>query len=452
MFKQVTSQMKKVTLILFILFSFSHSFAQLARGDRTLSWQIDVAEDNDYDAAFTLSKTACMSTTHMAVRWSRLEPDTGQFDDAYIGSRLDAANIYFPAFNTKLELQISPIYSSLKQTPSELMGVDFYTPLMIRRFKVLLDTVFKHIPNIELEALTIGNEHDARFGTDPVQYNYYKTFLDAVVPYAKQLYFDMHGTDLKVETTFTYKGLTDNTTKPLCKYVNEGLDIVATTYYPLNNDFTMKSPTAPVSDFPALVAIYNDVSQPIYFVECGYSTSTHCNSNETKQMEFFQNVFTAWDTDYANVKYISLFKLTDWSQAKADELALEFNLTDLAFVEYLRTLGVRTWANSGTSKLAYDGILCELNARNWCAVDCLSTGMNEGIEAEFIVYPNPVNSTLNITPYEQISRVVIYNSLGIQLLESTVTQIDTSFLPKGIYFVNIYLFKGGYYTKKFIKE
>ena len=52
-----------------------------------------------------------------------------------------------------------------------------------------------------------------------------------------------------------------------CHTLNEGLDIIAVTYYPLDAGFLMLPPEIVGGDFDDLVAEYADLSQPIYFAE-----------------------------------------------------------------------------------------------------------------------------------------------------------------------------------------
>lgn len=225
-------------IFLFIGFGFS----QQPKGERTLAWQIDMTENYNYDSAFTYGNDACMESVHLFFKWTDVESDTSIFNTSFIHNFLDIVNIYYPAWDVKVELQIAPTNTGVKEVPSELMNLPFDEPLVINRFKILLDTVFAHIPNVTLAALNIGNESDINFGTDAAQYNAYKVFLDSVSNYAKALYFNLHSTNLNTGTTFTHHGLTHSSTASLCKSVNNGLDIVTVTYYPLNSDFTMKPP------------------------------------------------------------------------------------------------------------------------------------------------------------------------------------------------------------------
>ena len=354
-----------------------NNYAQLPKGDRVLAWQVDMTQNNSFDSAYTYAQAACIESIHFAFSWNLMEPTIGTFDQTFLNNTLGISDVYFPLLGIELEMNIPTMNTVAKDVPSDLLNVNFDDPVMINRFKIILDTIFSRLPNLKLSALNIGNESDIFMGTDTTQYNAYKTFLDSVVPYAKMLYVNIHNDSLKVGTTLTHAGLTNSVQAPLCHLLNSNLDIVSTTYYPLNNDFTMKSPTVVSPDFLDLVTEYPDTAQPIYFVECGYSTSAVCNSSDSLQSDFFKNVFTAWDTYQNNIKYLTIYKTTDWSQSVVDDLAIRFGITDTIFKEYLRTLGVRTYPGNGVNKIAYETIICELSARSWCNTDCITSNIFE---------------------------------------------------------------------------
>lgn len=452
--------MKKFVFLIIISLFAIKGYTQSQKGNRMLAWQIDLAENNNYDSAFVYGYDACMESVHLFTKWTDIESDTGVYNASHINGFLDIVNIYYPAWNVEVELQIAPTNTGVKEVPSELMNLPFNHPSVITRFKILLDSVFAHIPNVTLSALNIGNESDVNFGTDVNQYNEFKAFLDSVSSHAKTLYFNLHGTDLKVGTTFTHHGLVSNPISSLCQSVNDGLDIVSVTYYPLNGDFTMKPPSVVSIDFGELVSEYPDTTQPIYFVECGYASSTLCNSSETLQADFWTEVFNAWDSYQANIKYITVFKSTDWSTEIVNQLGQYYGLQDTIFKEFLRTLGVRTWHDDGTNKEAYNRIKCELDSRNWCNVSCLVTNLTDLPDNKyFSVYPNPAKDAIVIQFDQQLNQLYtlrLYNSKG-QLVR-TSNNINNSFVIKreelknGMYFFQIeidnYIFKRG----KFIFE
>ncbi|MFK7785066.1 MAG: T9SS type A sorting domain-containing protein [Crocinitomicaceae bacterium] len=436
--------MKKLLLVvmMFALLA-NYSFGQVAKGDRVLAWQVDMAEDGNYDLAFANAQNACMESAHLFTTWSSVEPTHGNYDASFIASFFDVINVYYPINGVDVELQLAPVNTSALELPSDLLGLSFDDPIVINQFKTLLDTVFAHIPNVTLSALNIGNESDIFFGVDAAEYSAYKTFLDSVVPYAQQLYFNLHGSNLNVGTTITFHGLTDAIQGPLCANLNTGLDIVATTYYPLNSDFTMKSPTVVSTDFATLVAAYPSTAQPIYFVECGYSSSASCNSSEVLQAQFYQEVFDAWDTHYDNIKYLTIFKTNDWSQAEVDQFAIYYGISSLEFKEYLRTLGVRNWNGVGTKKLAYDQILCEVADRNWCSASCPNIGISEEEVKDYLTcFPNPANDKIHVIGnLITLQSMEIINILGIsysdKVKKETINEdeflLDISKLPEGMY-------------------
>jgi len=67
------------------------------------------------------------------------------------------------------------------------------------------------------------------------------------------------------------------------------------------------------------------------------------------------------------------------------------------------------------------------------------------------IYPNPVNSTLIIESNSAIKKVTIYSLQGKELITTSSSKIEVSFLTKGIYFISVET-KTGIFKKKFIKN
>ena len=145
-------------LLLFVLFQHSAS-AQLSKGDRIFAWQVDAAENDDYNAAFAFAADACQESTHMSLTWSGLEPDAGEFDHDFIASRLDIANLYYSINDVMVEMQVAVTNIAIKEVPADLDPIPFDAPAMIARFKIALDTIFQHIPDLELAALNLSLIH-----------------------------------------------------------------------------------------------------------------------------------------------------------------------------------------------------------------------------------------------------------------------------------------------------
>ena len=439
------------TLLPFFIFLHTTTKAQVPKGDRTLAWQVDMAENMNYDSAYSYALDGCMESIHLFFPWSSIEPTAGTFDAAYIAQTLDIIDIYHPAFGIKAELQLAPINTTQREVPADLANVSWDSPQMISRFKTFLDTIFAHIPNLELAALNIGNESDIYFANDLSQYATFTTFLDSITPYAKQLYFNLHGSDLKVGTTLTHEGLTSILSYNFCQGLVANRDILSVTYYPLDYDYSMKPPSTVAGDFSALVTLFPDTAQPIYFVECGYASSDSISS-EALQAQFYQNVFTEWDAHYDRIKYLTIFKTNDWSQAEVDTLVSYYGLIDPNFREYLLTLGVRTWDGNGTAKLAYDVINCELDARGWCQTNCVGVGVDEAVVQDLEVYPNPAVERVAVSSGKRISEVEIYDQMGKMVRTSGPGRyIDVSSLPAGMYHVRVKYANGMQESKPLLK-
>jgi hypothetical protein len=82
-----------------------------------------------------------------------------------------------------------------------------------------------------------------------------------------------------------------------------------------------------------------------------------------------------------------------------------------------------------------------------------STGKSGIPEKQDFIYPNPATDKLSLRPgYPPAAAIVIYNSLGKQVLTSIISeQIDISGLSKGIYIVKL-IDNGKSLVNKFVKE
>ncbi len=71
---------------------------------------------------------------------------------------------------------------------------------------------------------------------------------------------------------------------------------------------------------------------------------------------------------------------------------------------------------------------------------------------EFVVYPNPTSSILNIRLSQDVKKATIYNLSGQRLLISKNKSIDVSNLSQGVYLIQVESENGVKQTKRFIKN
>ena len=423
--------------------------AQLPKGDRVLAYQIDMAENSNYDSAVAYAQAGCMESIHFFFPWSSIQPRIDSFSQSYITSTLASANTYFSILNKTIELQLGPVNTTALEVPEGLENKSFSSGEMIYSFRRLIDTLFTYMPDVKFASLNIGNESDIYFGTRDTSYAEFKIFLDSIIPYAKLKYKQIHNEDLKVGTTLTYKGLLDPQTMAYCAFLNSITDITSLTYYPINDDFTMKDPSVVVSDFDSLVKYYPDTVKPFYFTECGYSSSPVCNSSDLKQAQFFEEVFKGWDKHQDRIKYLTIFKTTDWSQAEVDEFKDYYGISSPTFLEYLRALGVRTYPSDGENKPAYYQILCELKARGFCNANCLTVDVNHYSSPFELKINNPVEHEIrvNIDHSKEIDFSIL-NLKGTKVKSGKMkNKFNVSDLSPGSYFLVI-----DQRIKRFIKK
>ena len=78
---------------------------------------------------------------------------------------------------------------------------------------------------------------------------------------------------------------------------------------------------------------------------------------------------------------------------------------------------------------------------SWVTVTSAYVGIDEAEAVAVAVYPNPAARLLSVSSSETISRIVLYNALGQQVLESdeeaSKVQLDLSALPAGVYTMRV---------------
>lgn len=325
------------------------------RGDRILVVDANEAEGETYGSVVARSQSIGVHRFNLSIQWDELETSPGTYQPAV--NLLGIANTYYPEINAQISLMIGPIDTNNDRRPSDLQGRAFDDPVVIQRFRALLDYVFTQIPNLELNVLSIGNEVDALLGMNQDAWRAYTTFLQEAQAYAQQL-----RPGLRVGVKVTHNGLTGAAAN-LAQTLNTESDVILTTYYPLKEDFTVEEPSVVEPAFASISAQYP--TRPIWFMELGYPSSTACNSSEEKQAEFIRESFKAWDNHHKQITYISFSIMTDRSQESVDAYGQYYGVSDVRFLEFLRTLGLRSWPSEGQDKKGWIALKEEAAIRGW---------------------------------------------------------------------------------------
>jgi hypothetical protein len=288
----------------------------------------------------------------------------------YDTSLLAIARAFYQAAGKQVSLNIGTYDTNNKFVPACAASMAFNSATVKTMFQYLLDVTFAELntsPALDLLSLNIGNEVDVSLGAcvTPLAgaWAQYKDFYDQSATYART-----KRAGLKVGVTGTFAGLTDSATAPCMALLNANSDVISVTYYPMNADFSMKDPSVIAADFAKLVALYP--SKPIYIQEIGYSSgSAYVGSSETKQSEFVQNVFSAWDTYKDNIKAVSFLSIHEHSATAAADFGIQYGVCPGAscnsFKDYLQYLGLRTYSGDGTDKAGFTTLDSQAQSRGW---------------------------------------------------------------------------------------
>lgn len=359
----------------------------LAKGDRILGVHLSEPQDG-FNSAFTTASQIKFDVVNLHFPWGKgnfsgtlpvtpLETNSSSncvtsstYNMTYIGY----ARAFYPSHNKKVNLTIAPYDGNNKFVPECAVNMAMNSNTVKTMFNYLLANVFTEtetVPKLELQSLVIGNEIDLHADfqtcqTSPqlsAKWQEYKEFFE------NQRTF-VHGylPNLKMGITATYAGLTNSSLQPCFTQLLANADFVSVTYYPINSDFSVKTPSVVTSEFATLIQMYP--GKTIYFQEVGYpSGSTYTNSSADKQALFYENIFKAWDAHYDQIKMVSIVNMHEWPDSTVSGFGTQYGLCPgslcEAFKEYLKTLGLRTYPGSGNDKAAFQKIISESALRGW---------------------------------------------------------------------------------------
>lgn len=115
----------------------------------------------------------------------------------------------------------------------------------------------------------------------------YIAFYQSVVQHIHENY-----PDIKVGVKTTVMNGLFGSEKDKVQLINQHSDVIMLNYYPQNENFQVQAPENVHTDFAQIVSMFP--LKEIWMTEVGYqSGDEYCNSSETKQAQFFHELFTA---------------------------------------------------------------------------------------------------------------------------------------------------------------
>jgi hypothetical protein len=319
------------------------------RGERILAMDVNEAKDGDFGKAFTAARAAGMQVANLSVYWDDIETKPGTY--APVMNYLAISNVFYPAAKTPLNLVVAVLDTSRRRIPRDLARKPLDDPELIERFKKLLDWAFEQIPNVTLGYLSIGNEIDGVIRSER-EWKQYQAFFAAA---------KAHAAAKRPGLKIGVKLMLDGALKADGKALNALADVVMVNAYALNGDFTVRDPSAVEGIFDAVVEAYP--GRTIYFTEWGYPSGAACKSTDEQQADFVRRSFKAWDKHAGAVRLVNFCILHDRPDSFVKDSAQYYGLKLPAFLEFLRTLGMRTF--DGKDKPAFAALKAEARSRGW---------------------------------------------------------------------------------------
>lgn len=445
--------MKKVIVFVTLLFLSGIMRGQITPTNNFISIDVNTPQSASYtyDSAYSKCYSIGMREIGLSFPWTNLETSPGVFNFTY----LDIANIYYPASGMPVDLTIAPVNTNIKSVPSDLVSLNYDDPIMVNRFKALLDSIFIHIPNLQLSSLVIGSEADIYLGTNATLWTQYTNFYSLVSAYARTL-----RPSVKISCEAKLEGLTTYASTYL-QTLNTYSDYIGVSYYPLNSNSTAKPVSVVATDIASVVAAYP--TKPICFYQYGYPSATVCNSSLNQQEQFIAQTFTTWDMYAANIRVIDFTWLHDCSPAALSATDAYYGISDSIFNGFISSIGLRTYSGNGSNKPAFDELICEMFQHGYNSIVC-ATGINEvnADDEDLVLAPNPAKDGIYVTLKNgqfDFAEITIYNEMGENVLSKRIENgvkgnlINVDGLCSGIYFVSVKTDnQKDYWTKKIIIE
>lgn len=323
------------------------------RGERVFGINPSESEQG-FQASFDEVMKAGIQVVEINLRWEDIETSQGVYQDPY---GILSAITFYGYNNIEVLLTISVINTVKSTVPEYLQGYQFSDEEVITAFNEMSDWVFQQIdPSVQIAGFSIGNEIDIYLNGQS-NWQDYTQFYQATSSHAKQ---QRPSIPIGVKCTVTGGLLSGELSE--VQAINSYSDVIMLNYYPNGSQFTVLDPTIVHTHFNYITQSFPN--KDIWFTELGYqSGSEYCASSETKQAQFYHEMFSAWDNHSTQISLVLVDWLHDATEEQLEEWIEYYGLSDPGFVEFLATLGLRNYDH--TDKYAWLQLLAETEARGW---------------------------------------------------------------------------------------
>jgi hypothetical protein len=292
----------------------------------------------------------------MSPEWPDLEPSPNvfSFQDQIINplTLTDADKTKFKSYILVLKM----IDSRRKTVPADLSSLSFDNPLMLNRFKSLIDNLSTLASVSRISHILIGNEVDGYLSSHPAELNAFSTFYQEAI---SEIHIKMPL--VKVGTILTFSSALNNPV--IFNTLAPASDFICYTYYPTNDaapNWQMRNPSEAVADINLMAQKAGN--KPFAFTEIGYPSSPENNSSEILQKQFVENMFDALRTYKENGKleFIFYHGLYDYPTGFCSQYAQSQNVDSSYLCGFMNNLGLKNYA-TGAPKQSWDMFVNKLS-------------------------------------------------------------------------------------------
>jgi len=292
----------------------------------------------------------------MSPEWQELEttPNTFNFQDFLINplTLTDPNETKFRSYILVLKM----LDSNRKTVPSDLSENSFDDPLLINRFKNLIDNMSSLSEINRVSHILIGNEVDGYLTTNSTELNAFSVFYEQTVNHIHTKI-----PSVKVGTIITYNSVVENPI--IFETLNPFSDFICYTYYPTdttNPNWQMRSPNEVHSDLSFMAEKADN--KPFAFTEIGYPSSIENNSSELLQAQFVENMFEKLKP-YKNSKkleFIFYHGMYDYPPDFCVEYAQSQGIDATYLCGFMNSLGLKSY-ETGQSKQSWTAFANKLS-------------------------------------------------------------------------------------------
>ena len=249
------------------------------------------------------------------------------------------------------------IDSNRKTFPADLNTRPFDDPLVISRFKSLVDNIAA-LPSINRVAyILIGNEVDGYLTDNPAE-------LDAFATFYQQAVAEVHAKLplVKVGTIITFNSVVSN--PAIFNALTPFSDFICYTYYPTNNaspNWQMRPPGDAAADIAFMAKKAG--GKPFAFTEIGYPSATENNSSEVLQKQFVENMFDALQPykQKGQLAFLFYHGLYGYTPGFCGQYAQAQGIDSAYLCGFMNTLGLKDYA-TGQPKQAWGAFVSKLGS------------------------------------------------------------------------------------------